>query len=244
MGDKPDLIPGIYNYCDRWCERCAYTSCCLQFQIESEETSSGDALQNFDALNARFWEDMSEALVQAMCLLREMAAQHGIDPEDLDKETAFSELQENLHRNAREHPCAAAALVYSGMVNEWFVAVDEFSEAEESLLTNYPRSLDEHLQVIRHYQYFIYPKLVRALEGRMDELFIADHELQSDANGTAKVALITMDRSLAAWSVLYAEYPAHEDTTLSILVHLDRLRRSIEVVFPAARAFIRPGLDS
>ncbi len=243
MGDKPDLIPGIYNYCDRWCERCAYTSRCLQFQIESEENRGDDPLGDFDALNARFWDEMGEALVQAMRLIREMAAQQGIDPEDLDKETALSELQESFHRNAREHPCATAALVYSGMVNEWFAAADEFSEAEESLLTNHPLSLDEHLQVIRHYQYFIYPKLVRAVEGRMNESAIVDNEQQNDANGTAKVALITIDRSLAAWSVLYAEYPAHEDKTLSILVHLDRLRRSIEVVFPAARPFIRPGFD-
>ena len=244
MGNKPDLIPGIFNYCDRWCERCAYTSCCLQFQIESEEATTTGALQDFDALNARFWEDMGEALVQAMRLIREMAAQQGIDPEDLDKETVLSRQQESFHQNAREHPCATAALVYSGMVNEWFAAVDEYTDADESLLTNHPFALDEHLQVIRHYQYFIYPKLVRAVEGRMNDSAIADNEQQTDANGTAKVALITIDRSLAAWSVLYAEYPAHEDKTLSILVHLDRLRRSLEVVFPAARAFIRPGFDS
>ena len=129
MGAEPDFIPGIYNYCDRWCERCAYTSRCLQFQIESEETQSSDALRDFDALNARFWQDMGEALVQAMRLLREMAVQQGIDPEDLHKETVlYSETLDTLQRTAREHPCATAALVYSGMVNEWFAAVDELSE--------------------------------------------------------------------------------------------------------------------
>jgi hypothetical protein len=243
MGAEPDLISGIYNYCDRWCERCAYTSRCLQFQIESEEIQSGDTLKDFDALNARFWQDMSEALVQAMRLIREMAVKEGIDPNDLDKETAHSEPHESFQR-AREHPCANSALVYSGMVNEWFAVVDEFLEAEESLLTNPPLFLDEHLQVIRHYQYFIYPKIVRAVEGRMSEPVTAQNEKQSDAYGTAKIALIAIDRSLAAWSVLYGEYPVHEDKTLSLLIHLDRLRRSIEVVFPAARAFIRPGFDS
>ena len=139
MGAEPDFIPGIYNYCDRWCERCAYTSRCLQFQIESEETQSSDALRDFDALNARFWQDMGEALVQAMRLLREMAVQQGIDPEDLHKETVlYSETLDTLQRTAREHPCATAALVYSGMVNEWFAAVDELSEAEVSLLTDHP----------------------------------------------------------------------------------------------------------
>ena len=244
MGVEPDLIPGIYNYCDRWCERCTYTSRCLQFQVESEEIQSGDALRDFDALNVRFWQDMGEALIQAMRLIKEMAEQEGIDSEDLHKETVFSEPLKSIQLTAREHPCANAALVYSGMVNEWFAAVDEFSEAEESLLTNHPLFLDEHFQVIIHYQYFIYPKIVRAIEGRMSDPAAAKHEPQSDAHGTAKITLIAIDRSLAAWSVLYAEYPAHEDKTLSILIHLDRLRRSLEVVFPAARAFVRPGFDA
>ncbi|NMW20266.1 MAG: hypothetical protein HKK67_01240 [Chlorobiaceae bacterium] len=243
MGAESDLIPGIYNYCDRWCKRCAFTSRCLQFQIESEERHGADALQDFDALNARFWQDMSEALVHAMRLIRAIAAKEGIDPEELRKET-LSEPYESLQQNAREHPCANAALVYAGMVNDWFAVVDELSEAEESLLTNHPHSLEEHLQVIRHYHYFIYPKIVRAVEGRMSEPVSEQQEDQSDACGTAKIALIAIDRSLAAWSVLFSEYPAQEDRTLALLVHLDRLRRSIEVVFPTARAFIRPGFDS
>ena len=78
----------------------------------------------------------------------------------------------------------------------------------------------------------------------MSDPAAAKHEPQSDAHGTAKITLIAIDRSLAAWSVLYAEYPAHEDKTLSMLIHLDRLRRSLEVVFPAARAFVRPGFDA
>jgi hypothetical protein len=23
LAENKDLIPGVYNYCDRWCERCA-----------------------------------------------------------------------------------------------------------------------------------------------------------------------------------------------------------------------------
>ena len=243
MADEPVLIPGIYIYCDRWCERCAFTSRCLQFRIEAEEMEQGNALQNFDALNLKFWQEMGKALVQAMRLIREIAAREGIEPDDLQKETIFSEPPESLQLDAREHPCATAAILYAGMVNEWFAAVDEFSEVEESLLTLPPPTVEEPILVIRHYQYFIYPKIVRAIEGHLSKKEAADSEMEVDVCGTAKVALIAIDRTLAAWSVLYGEYPAQEDSTLSILLHLDRLRRSVEVVFPAARAFIRPGFD-
>lgn len=31
-----DVIPGIYNYCDRWCEKCKYTNRCSLFLIETQ----------------------------------------------------------------------------------------------------------------------------------------------------------------------------------------------------------------
>ena len=29
-----DFIPGIYNYCNRWCERCIYTEKCMNYASE------------------------------------------------------------------------------------------------------------------------------------------------------------------------------------------------------------------
>src|SRR5258705_2000420 len=34
LAGNPDLISGIYNYCDRWCERCPLTSRCLVYATE------------------------------------------------------------------------------------------------------------------------------------------------------------------------------------------------------------------
>ena len=31
-----DTIPSIYNYCDRWCERCPFTSRCANFALGEE----------------------------------------------------------------------------------------------------------------------------------------------------------------------------------------------------------------
>jgi len=244
MADDPELIPGIHIYCDRWCGRCAYTSRCLQFRLEAEGSEGGGAFQNFDALNTQFWKEMGEALVQVMRFIRDIAAKGELEADDLQCETSLSAPPATLQRDAREHPCAIAALHYAGMVNEWFAASDELPDAKESLLTHPPLFLEEATEVIRHYHYFIYPKIVRAIEGRPGGEEASRSALSDDASGTAKVALIAIDRSLAAWSLLYKEYPDQEDSTLSILLHLDRLRRSVEVIFPDARAFIRQGFDA
>jgi hypothetical protein len=64
-----------------------------------------------------------------------------------------------------------------------------------------------------------------------------------DANGSAKVALVAIDRSIGAWRALQISLPEKSDTVKPILIDLDGLRRSIESRFPRARDFIRPGLD-
>lgn len=54
---NPNLIPGVYNYCDRWCERCPLTSRCANFAFSEEHFSSpGDQ----DTENARFWQKLHE----------------------------------------------------------------------------------------------------------------------------------------------------------------------------------------
>ena len=41
---NPKFIPGIFNYCDRWCERCAFTARCRTFAMEQEASRLRDGL--------------------------------------------------------------------------------------------------------------------------------------------------------------------------------------------------------
>jgi hypothetical protein len=39
LAEDPRFIPGIYSYCDRWCERCALTSWCMSRHHRHRERS-------------------------------------------------------------------------------------------------------------------------------------------------------------------------------------------------------------
>ena len=65
----------------------------------------------------------------------------------------------------------------------------------------------------------------------------------SDADGSAKVALIGIDRSLAAWRVLHERVQQGVEDIREIMFLLERLRRKVETVFPGSRSFVRPGFD-
>jgi hypothetical protein len=64
-----------------------------------------------------------------------------------------------------------------------------------------------------------------------------------DSDGSAKIALIAIDRSLSAWRVMQSSLSEKADSIRPMLIELDRLRRTVEQIFPHARDFIRPGFD-
>jgi hypothetical protein len=85
---------------------------------------------------------------------------------------------------------------------------------------------------------------MRGLQGELTERGEILDEFPKDSDGSVKVALIAMDRSLTAWGKMYKYFPEKNDMILDMLVLLERLRRKAETEFPNARAFVRPGFDT
>jgi hypothetical protein len=74
---------------------------------------------------------------------------------------------------------------------------------------------------------------------------IEDNEYAAeDADGSAKVALLGIERSIAAWAALLPRLPDREPGILNLLTALRELLRQVEASFPHARAFLRPGFDA
>lgn len=253
LAEDPNFISGIYNYCDRWCERCPLTSRCMNFALAEEQFADPQAR---DIKNEAFWQTLGEMFQVALDMVKETAELEGIDFDSLDIETAA--LQERLNEEAvKSHECSRAAKVYGEMVDNWFDSARGLFEKKEDKLNMKVRlrigdvnpfdevaSLKDAMEVIRWYQHQIYVKLVRAIRGTLEETSRIPDEFPKDSNGSAKVALIAVDRSIAAWGVMHNHFPEREDEILNMLVHLERLRRKTEETFPNARALVRPGFDT
>jgi hypothetical protein len=106
--------------------------------------------------------------------------------------------------------------------------------------------LSDLTDVIRWYQHLIYAKLRRAIDSRAREELETDEEMKKfprDSDGSAKIALLAMDRSISAWAGMRQALGDEADGILDLLAQLTTLRRETEALFPAARAFVRPGFD-
>ena len=252
LAGNPQFISGIYNYCDRWCERCPFTSRCLNFAMSEEQF---DDQESRDIENEKFWQQLSETFQLTMDLLKEMAEEEGIDLDAIDSEEIEKETQLK-DEISDSHECCREAKHYLEMVKEWFDSASRFFENhgdEDASIPSYQLpeintivekpAYGDAVQVIRWYQHFIYVKLNRAVRGLIDEESEEWDEYQKDSDGSAKIALIAIDRSIAAWGEMRNHFLARENDILDFITHLDLLRRLVEKTFPEARAFIRPGFD-
>jgi hypothetical protein len=68
-------------------------------------------------------------------------------------------------------------------------------------------------------------------------------QFPKDSDGSAKIALIAMDRSISAWAGLREALGDDPDGILDLLAQLAAIRRQTEKIFPEARAFVRAGFD-
>jgi hypothetical protein len=253
LAENKDLIPGIYNYCDRWCERCAFTSRCMNFAMSSKYTDDPEAS---DINNEKFWQNLSEIFKVTRDMLEESAEELGIDLDAIDfEETSRQEgIKDKIVQN---HECCRAAKKYYEMVDEFFESeympslnvVDKSDgknapELQKTDNLNGTGTLDEMVEIIYWYHHFIYVKLMRSVRGILGNASEMLEDFPKDSDGSAKVALIAIDRSMAAWGHMHTYFAGHRDQILSIIMHLDRLRRRVEIIFPEARNFMRPGFDT
>jgi hypothetical protein len=229
LANNPDLISGIYNYCDRWCERCPLTSRCLVYAAEQEDEVS---VENHDIRNEAFWRKLGSISQETREMISEWAKEAGVD---LTESTCEDESRYQRKRQLVDnHPLAKYGKKYANAASDWFREFDQATERAESL--------EDAREVIQWYQYQIAVKTIRALSGRREEVE-EDPELPKDSDGSVKVALIGIDRSIAAWRLMQLSLPERAETIVPLILQLERLRRRLEKGFPDARSFIRPGFD-
>jgi hypothetical protein len=236
-------IPGIYNYCDRWCERCS-----LKHQCSIYDPAELDTLND-----GSFYDKMEEILDETLELVKTAVTdenptlwENKIEDSSILPEPPFSFL-------LTEHFLTKLGKDYFELSEVWLeihlgvllTKEDEFSQ-KELLGINVLQEgeqITDALEVIQWYLLFVSSKLHRAIGGLRDQFMIDTLGYQNDANGSAKVALIAVERSLTAWETLRTYFPETTDSMLDILVVLSQLRQGIHQVFPNTDKFIRPGFD-
>jgi hypothetical protein len=228
-------IDFISSYCDRWCERCSFTSRCSLFAVQTAIAMCGDVA---DGIELAVGRPPDEPHAHHSFTL----SHQRID----DLEDSAMALAERLEFDSREQELNARvdnttimyiARAFSVLAHQWLTA------RADSVRHGADHVVQESLEIAAHDALFINAKLRRALSGR-DPYEPSDdqsHPIQNDCNGSAKVSLIAIERSEAAWRVIADA--TGEDTPAMLADELRNLKWEVETVFPKAWSFVRPGFD-
>jgi hypothetical protein len=184
--------------------------------------------ENHDLRNEAFWKKLGTIFQETREMIAGWARNAGVDLDAPIKDEACHKRRRQLVDN---HPLTKAGKKYANAASDWFREFDQTIEVSDT---------EDAREVIHWYQYQIAVKTIRALSAQKEEL---EADFPKDSDGSAKVALIGIDRSIAAWRMMQLSLPEREESIVPLILQLERLRRRLENGFPEARTFIRPGFD-
>ena len=213
------FIVGVYNYCDSWCARCDLTSRCRAFANKAKHEAMADP----DLKRLGEMPPHPSDVREPPKWMQEMLSELNEDIEPLP-DPPRPALPASLRR------VIAMAMAYCD--HAW--AALESSRSSE-------RPADEPSTVILWFAPLIASKTRRALNGLHE--FDGDHSFPPDHEGSAKVALLGIDRSMTAWSEARSIGRISAEESARFIGELHHLCFSLEELIPQARAFVRPGFD-
>jgi hypothetical protein len=231
---RGQYIDFISAYCDRWCERCAFTDRCSSYAVQvALEMCDGDFEEAVElAVGAPPPRTAAEAK-RREDFAAEMASIPEPTPEQMRQFEREDEAQEE---RIEETPLRTAAERVLLLSRQW---LDDHAEA---LRPTAAAPVKEALEVAGWDCLFIHVKLHRAQSGADDARREGGlRRIQTDWNGSAKVALISIVRSIEAWQAI-ADATSDPDAA-HVATELRALQREAEAAFPNAWKFHRPGFD-
>lgn len=240
--DSGRFIPGIYNYCDRWCERCTMSHKCLTYAHEKEMWVESNDPENKDFDIGKFWEQIKLSFEVALDMISEEAQNYAIDVDAITDE---------IEPETIVNPVEKLANCYGTSMGNWLQVNDEALQAKTRRLfcidagKEKASKLADAVEVVKWYCYYIEGKIYRAFYDLVPRLQEQDEDFDTlaDNNGSAKAAIIAIERTIGALLIIYEAMKEQEDEILGFLSVLSKLKKQMLEAFPAAMEFKRPGFD-
>jgi hypothetical protein len=258
-----DYIPGIYNYCNRWCERCLYTDRCMTFEMEKEikmEIEKEKKREKSMEENKDFWDQVNKTIEEAADLIDEEIPlvkddfSSFDDWDDEDTQEALKEFKEK-HKKARNQPLSKVSRKYERTVHQWFedrkeTLKEHYDPETKDFSVSYPgisdeavlKQLTESVEVILWYEFQIEIKTQRAFSSLYEEKEDPGlwKDFPKDSDGSARVASMGIDSSIGAWNYLNNNLPMEKESIKPIIRMLLWMKMEIEKEFPDAKDFVWP----
>jgi hypothetical protein len=237
-----EKIKGISEFCDGWCEHCAFTARCADY-VEGRKS-----LHEKHEANPMLTARVKANVEKAMHWLGKLA-------EGNPTTQAITETK-NVLRSDKD--LASLASHYADLAQDWLKSQPGMMDRLQSLITDLTiglesvesirtktESIKNSLALIQWNATHIQSKVSDALflVKIGDEKFVGERYTGMRSHGVLKSVLVAIDQSIEAWKIIFDLLADREDDFLDILAQLQKIRDAINEQFPEAANFKRPGFD-
>ncbi len=258
-------ISGIYNYCDRWCEKCTYTNRCLLFKQEAEREIKhilrDENKNDPDILAKDLKDDLQEAFEHINKFMDEEDEQYeefemddfedddddeaGFEKEFFEEEISDEERPSTFLKNADNPLILLSENLFKDFYNYYdrlkLKFPDELEEKNlQSLLQQNLDILGWHtpqLHVKIRMSYWNKHKLSKSKDPEFAEI---DEEM---LNVSSRIAFIGIEKCITALNFLYQQKPEVQAETKFILNTVIQIKNIFIEEFPDAQTYKRPYFD-
>jgi len=233
LAQDENLLPGIYNFCDQWCQKCTWTDRCFTHRMSALADRPMEEKRIDDP---EFWDEISNSFKATGMLLHDQAEELGIDLDDLkDEEMEIDEEEPYFTGNWPDF--VKVADDYGFAVLKWLeknnITLRENCQIQMSISEEKAKTAIDAIETIQNYALFISSKMRMAYSISHDEPEI----MADEANGMMKIAIETTQRSIDAFQKLWESMPDQEEPILDFLAVLDEIRKKATGLFPKALEF-------
>lgn len=220
-----DRIHLISAYCDRWCERCGFTSRCQSYAIDAAAAMCGD-----------FREGLRLALPRPPTARRTSQPDVSVAPASgmtAERSAAITDREKRIHRAVNSDELTIQARTYSQACLRWMWRRRGLASRDQVIA--------EALRIVDRDSLFIASEIRSALESRLRHQLDPDALNPAHCDGLAKTALISIERSSHAWRAI--GQLGWGDSLAALVLQLHDLREAVCHQFQNAWRFVRPGFD-
>jgi len=271
MGELNHLhenISGIYNYCDRWCEKCNFTNRCLQFKREAERNIK-HILKDEDPNNPEVIKnDIKESFNEVFTFLANKETENLFDDEtdedinDLfdadedneDFENFFDEINQEVseqqhHLNKSTNSDNQIIQLTDKLFKDFYSYYDQLKQKHPDDLESNSiyKPLNTVLDILGWYTPQIYVKTrmcvssKKKLERSLSNLI---REVEEEIfNVNCRIAFTGIEKCIVSINDLSNLDSDNHPQILNLIVLLDSIKKIFIQEFPAALTYKRPYFD-
>ncbi len=259
-------IFGIYNYCDRWCEKCSYTNRCLLFKQEAEREIKYILRDEDKNDSETFVKDLENYLKETFDDISKFLDEEDEDYEEFEKDD-FDEEKEDEEDDFEkeffkeqisddERPSTFLKNADNHLISLSEKLFKDFYKYYDMLKSKYPDEFDEknpksilqqnfdtlgwytpQIHVKIRMSYWNKHKLSKSKDSEIAEI---DEEM---LNVSARIAFVGIENCINTLNNLLQQKLGLESETISLLSTTKQIKERFVEEFPFALTYKRPYFD-